>query len=214
MRCQTAAMERSSALRSRVLSLAKTISIGFRSGTVGRQEQQVRAGISDGPAHGNALVAAQVVHHDDVARPQSWHQELCHPGQEQAAVDGTVEHARCDNAVGAARPPRTSWSSSARAAQTRPGVARAGLGHGCGSCWSLPRSRRRRPDAAGSTRCWWRFHRSRLRATSGRSCSVARRLFFKGEPFLAQEAPHRIVARPWCRARPVPPATPARQVRC
>ena len=69
--------------------------------TVGRQEQQVRTGISYGPAHGNAFVAAQVVEHDDVAMPQSWHQELCHPCQEQAAVDGTVEHAGCDKAVGA-----------------------------------------------------------------------------------------------------------------
>src|SRR5581483_3028219 len=49
----------------------------------------------------------------------------------------------------------------------------------------------RRP---GSTRCWWRFHRSRLRATSERSCSLARRLFFEGEPLFAQEAPYRVVA--------------------
>jgi hypothetical protein len=61
----------------------------------------VRTGISYCPADGDAFVAAQVVEHDDVARPQGWHKELCHPCQEQAAVDGTVEHAGCNKAVGA-----------------------------------------------------------------------------------------------------------------
>lgn len=53
-----------------------------------------------GPAHGNTLAAAQIVEHDDVTRPQDWHRELCHPCQEQAAADGTVEHARRNNVVG------------------------------------------------------------------------------------------------------------------
>ena len=68
--------------------------------TVGRQEQQMCLGVAYGPTHSIAFVAAQVVEHDDVARPQGRHQELCHPCQEQAAVDGTVEHARRNNAVG------------------------------------------------------------------------------------------------------------------
>jgi hypothetical protein len=47
MRCQTAAMERSLALQSRVLSLANIISMDFnalprRVRAVGRQEEQVR----------------------------------------------------------------------------------------------------------------------------------------------------------------------------
>jgi len=68
--------------------------------TVGRQEQQMCLGVAYSPTHGNAFVAAQVVEHDDVARPQGRHKELCHPCQEQAAVDGTVEHAGCNKPVG------------------------------------------------------------------------------------------------------------------
>jgi len=60
----------------------------------------VCAGFSDSPAHGNALVGAHVVEYDDVAGSQGWHEELSHPPQEQAAVDGTVEHAWCDDAFG------------------------------------------------------------------------------------------------------------------
>jgi hypothetical protein len=67
---------------------------------VGRQEQQVCAGISYCPTHSNAFVAAQIVEHDDVARPQGWHQELCHPCQEQAAIDGAVKNAGGNKAVG------------------------------------------------------------------------------------------------------------------
>ena len=38
---------------------------------------------------------------------------------------------------------------------------------------------------------WRAFQRSRLRATSGRSCSLANRLFFETQPFLANESPNR-----------------------
>ena len=69
-------------------------------GAVRRQEQQVCTGISYGPARGNAFVAAQVVEHDDIARPQGRHQELRHPCQEQAAIDGSVEHAGSNKPVG------------------------------------------------------------------------------------------------------------------
>ena len=67
---------------------------------VGWQEQQVRTGISYRPTHGNVFVAAQVVEHDDVARPQGWQKELRHPRQEQTAVDGAVEHAGRNQAIG------------------------------------------------------------------------------------------------------------------
>src|SRR5262245_54286678 len=41
-----------------------------------------------------AFVAAQVVEHHDVARLQRGDEELGYPGQEQATIDGAVEHAR------------------------------------------------------------------------------------------------------------------------
>ena len=47
----------------------------------------------------------------------------------------------------------------------------------------------------GSSRPWYCFHRSRRRATSGRSCSLACRLFFERDPFTSKEPPHRTVAR-------------------
>src|ERR1700734_2125082 len=42
----------------------------------------------------------------------------------------------------------------------------------------------------GSMLAWRAFQRSRLRATSGRSCSLANRLFFETQPFLANESPN------------------------
>src|ERR1700682_2863707 len=42
---------------------------------------------------------------------------------------------------------------------------------------------------AGSMAAWRALLRSRLRATSGRSCSLANRLFFEPHPFLANESP-------------------------
>ena len=52
------------------------------------------------------------------------------------------------------------------------------------------------------------FHRARRRATSGRSCSLACRLFFEADAFAREEVPDRVVARPRCRARRVRPARP------
>src|SRR4051812_29850844 len=37
---------------------------------------------------------------------------------------------------------------------------------------------------------WWVFQRTRLRATSGRSCSAARIVFFKAQAFGMNEGPH------------------------
>jgi len=68
-------------------------------GAVGRQEQQVRAGSTDGAAHGLALVTAEVVEHHDVAGLQRGRQELLHPCEEQHAVDRPVDHAGCVDAV-------------------------------------------------------------------------------------------------------------------
>src|SRR5438067_283443 len=60
-------------------------------GTVRRQEQQLGAGRLDGLAHRVALVARQVVDHDDVARRERRHEHLCDVLQEARAVDRAVE---------------------------------------------------------------------------------------------------------------------------
>jgi hypothetical protein len=46
----------------------------------------------------------------------------------------------------------------------------------------------------GSMRPCRAFHCSRLRATSGRSCSLAHRLFFEAEASLPDEVPQRVIA--------------------
>ena len=66
---------------------------------VWRQEQQVRARRTNGAAHGDALVAAEIVEHDDVTWAQGWSEELLDPGAEQDAIDRPVEHAGRDDAV-------------------------------------------------------------------------------------------------------------------
>src|SRR6516164_2932573 len=47
----------------------------------------------------------------------------------------------------------------------------------------------------GSSRPWYCCHRTRRRAMSARSCSLAYRLFFKTDPFALEEPPHCAVAR-------------------
>lgn len=68
-------------------------------GAVGRQEDELGAGVSEGTAHRAGFVAAEIVHHHDVAGPQGWDQELDYPCQEALGVDRPVEHARGHDAV-------------------------------------------------------------------------------------------------------------------
>lgn len=63
-------------------------------GAIGRQEQQPRACRTNGLAHSLALVAAKIVHDDDIARLERRDQELLDIGQEASAVDRTIEHRR------------------------------------------------------------------------------------------------------------------------
>jgi hypothetical protein len=66
---------------------------------VGRQEEQFGSGRAYRLAHCLALMTAQVVHHDDVARTHIPHQKLHDPGKKALAIDGAVEHARRDDAI-------------------------------------------------------------------------------------------------------------------
>jgi len=72
-------------------------------GAVWRQEQQARAGASDRLADGGPLVAAQIIHDDDVARFECRDQELLDVIGEALAVDRLVEHAWCVDPVAAKR---------------------------------------------------------------------------------------------------------------
>lgn len=59
--------------------------------TVGRQEDQVRASLTDGLAYSFALVAAEVVHDHDVALAQRGRQDLFDIGQEPVGIDWPVQ---------------------------------------------------------------------------------------------------------------------------
>lgn len=72
---------------------------GVQVWAVGRQEQEFRAGLADGLAHGLAFVAAQVVHDDDVASRERRYEELLDISGEELAVDRSVDHARCVDPV-------------------------------------------------------------------------------------------------------------------
>ena len=67
---QTASTVRAAALRSRCLSLAKTCSIGFRSGEYFGRKKSLAPTRSDELTHDLALVAAEIVHDDDIAGPK------------------------------------------------------------------------------------------------------------------------------------------------
>ncbi len=59
---------------------------------VGRQKDQMGSPGPDGGARGLALVAAQIVEHDDVAGLQGWGQNFLDIDPEQLAVDRPVDH--------------------------------------------------------------------------------------------------------------------------
>ncbi len=72
-------------------------------GGVGRQEAQRGVHPFNGCPHGGLLVAAQIVHNDDIARSEGRQQTLFDIGQEAGAVDRAIEDARSGHAVVAQR---------------------------------------------------------------------------------------------------------------
>lgn len=62
---------------------------------IGRQEDQPRAFLADGTAYLGPLVAAQIVHDDDIAGLKGRTQDLLHPYDHGLAIDGLIEHERC-----------------------------------------------------------------------------------------------------------------------
>lgn len=73
--------------------LGKGLLDGIEVRAVGREEEQVRACGPDRAPHVWALVAAQIVHHDDITASERRDQEPPHIGQEAAPIDRSVEHA-------------------------------------------------------------------------------------------------------------------------
>src|SRR3954447_14044457 len=163
-------MVRALAFRNKVLSLANTCSIGLRSGLYGGRK------ISLAPAAWIALrmafVAAEIVHHDNVAGAQRWHQKLLDIGAEADRVDRLVEQTGRGDAV--ASQSRNEGQGLAMAMrhfgdQTLADRAAAmGRRHVC-LCPGFVNENK----LLGSTACCRCCHCRRRRATFGRSCSLA-----------------------------------------
>ena len=128
MPCQVASIVRGSVLRSRVLSLAKTCSIGIEVGRVTRQEEQLGAGGADQAAHRLALMTAEVIHDDNVTGAEGGHQELLDIGTKAGAVDRPVDNAGSGNPVTA---------QGRQKGQCPPAAVRQ-LGDQAGAAWRAP----------------------------------------------------------------------------
>ena len=100
MAAETASTVRGASWRSRCLSLAKTCSMGLRSGEyLGRNRSRAPAWRM-ACRHGLGLVRAEVVHDDDVAGLEGWDQHVLHIDAEALAVDRPVdEPGRIDSVV-------------------------------------------------------------------------------------------------------------------
>ena len=82
------------------MSLENACSIGFRSGTRDAwQIEQLGPAGADCSPYGRVLMAAEIVHHHAVTWPQSWNQELHHPGEGTLGVDGAIQDARRGNPI-------------------------------------------------------------------------------------------------------------------
>src|ERR1700704_5240303 len=97
MAAQTASTVRAAALRSRCLSLAKTCSMGFRSGEYfGRKKS-----FADQWSHGFTFVAAEIVHDDYVTGLQGREQNLLDVNCEALTVDRAIENPWCLDPIAA-----------------------------------------------------------------------------------------------------------------
>ena len=97
-RVQRASAVRRALARRRALSLAKPCSIGFRWGCRMAGRAAWRR-LFDCLADPGDLVGTEIVYDDDVATCQRGNQNLLNIGEEQLAIDRSVEHAGGDQGV-------------------------------------------------------------------------------------------------------------------
>ncbi len=90
---QASSIVRFCAMRIQCLILAKTCSIGLRSGEYGGRYHSLAPAFRYLP-DGRRLVATEIIHDDDVARFEHGDELLFDIGAEAFAVDRSVEHAR------------------------------------------------------------------------------------------------------------------------
>ena len=100
---QVASGVRGSVLRNRVIELGKHLLDRVEIGRVARQEEQLGAGAADQLANCLALMAAEIVHDDNVTGAEGGHQKLFDVSAEAGAVDRPVDDAGGGNPVAAQR---------------------------------------------------------------------------------------------------------------
>jgi len=91
MRRQVVSTVRSATLRRRGLQLGEDLLDGVQVWAVGRQEDQVRAGFSDGLADGLSPLAVEVVHDHHIAGMERGEEHLLDVGPEPRTIDRAVE---------------------------------------------------------------------------------------------------------------------------
>ena len=82
-----------------VLDLGEGLLDGVEIGGIGRQVPEPGAPGTDGAADLDGFVAAQIVHHHDVAGPDGVEQLLVYPGPEALAINRAVEDAGRDDPI-------------------------------------------------------------------------------------------------------------------
>jgi hypothetical protein len=79
------------------LELGESLLDRIQVGAVRRQVQHARASCVDGLDHARDFVGAQIVHHHDVAFPQSRNKNLLHISKKQRPIHRAIEHAGRDH---------------------------------------------------------------------------------------------------------------------
>jgi hypothetical protein len=183
---------RSAASRILCLSFAKTCSIG----AVGRQKEYARASSADHGTNACSAVGAEIVEDDDVPFFQGWDENLLDIGGETLAVDGAVDHERRVDLVATQGGDKVivfHWPCGALATSLR--AFRTPAAQRCHIRLDpkpAPAKGLVDEDETG----WIDAGLMRLPAlTFARgvrsTCSLANRLFFETQPFLANESPNR-----------------------
>ena len=142
MAAQTVSTVRAAALRRRCLSLAKTCSIGLRSGEYLGRKKSLAPAARMARRMGLATVAAEIVDDDDVAWLEGGDEDLLDIGQEALAVDRSVEQPwRIDAVMAESGDEGQRLPAAVRDARLQP-LSRMVPSRGAAPCWSWSRSRR------------------------------------------------------------------------
>src|SRR3954470_23239644 len=121
-------------------------------GAVGWQVEQPGLAAFDGLLNAGDLVAGQIIHDDNIARPQRRGENLFDISPEDVTVHGAIEDIRGGDAGGAQTGDKSGGFAVTVGAPGPAGADRGRIGQSAGSCWLSPRSRRGTPDAPGRER--------------------------------------------------------------